>query len=206
MIPTSFCTRAGQGILRHLCLLIVLVLAGCDPASRTPSGPAPYPMAEEVGAVYAVLLDSMRHHAPGSRLRHRYVQAETVWEARRRSDDYLLRSVPEVTPELLATFHTANQQTADLRALVRRDGVEWLTRDSLDRVMRRMMEDRRLPAAADFSTTQFSAVGFSADGKQALVYVSYWCGGLCGDEHWALLERQPDGRWSIRRTLLTLVS
>jgi hypothetical protein len=171
-----------------------------------PSAPAPYPMAEEAGAVYAVLLDSMRHHAPGSPLRRRYVQAETVWDARHQSDDYLLRSVPEVGPELLAAFRTANEQPADLRALVRGRGVEWITRDSLDVVMRRMMKDRRLPTAAAFSTTKFSAAGFSADGRQALVYVSYWCGGLCGDEHWALLERQPDGRWSVRRTLLTVIS
>jgi hypothetical protein len=154
-----------------------------------------------------VLLDSMRRHAPGSPLRHRYVQAETtVREPRRASDDYLLRSLPEVTPELVAAFHAANQQPADLRAIVRRQGVEWITRDSLDTMMRRMMEDRRLPTAALFSTTRFSAVGFSADGRQALVYVTYWCGGLCADQHWVLLERRPDGRWSIRRTLLTVIS
>jgi hypothetical protein len=163
-------------------------------------------MAEEAGAVYAVLLDSMRHHAAGTPLKHRYVQAETDPETRRRSDDYLLRSVPEVTPELLAAFYTAGQQPADLRALVRRPGVEWITRDSLNTVMRRMLQDRSLPHAADFSTTRFSAVGFSADGRQALVYVSYWCGGLCADQHWVLLERRPDGRWSIRRTLLTVIS
>lgn len=204
---TTFChTLVGPGIPRLLPLLALLALAGCDPASRMPSGAAPHPMAQEAGAVYAVLLDSLRHHAPGAPLKHRYVQVETDSQTPRRSDDYLLRSVPEVTPELLARFHTAGQQSADLRAVVRGRGVEWITRDSLDTVMRRMLLDRSLPPAADFSTTRFSPVGFSADGRHALVYVTYWCGGLCADEHWVLLERRPDGRWSIRRSLLTVIS
>jgi hypothetical protein len=83
--------------------------------------------------------------------------------------------------------------------------VEWITRDSLAEVMRAVTTPR-LPRAADISTTRFSPVGISADGRQALVYVHYWCGGLCADQHWALLQRQPDGRWALRRTLLTIIS
>lgn len=187
---------------------LLLLAAGCAPAD-TPEGAPPVPgpavAADERGAIYAVLLDSMRHHAPGAPLRHRYVQVEAVPSATPGRDDYLLREVPEVTPELLAAFHAADRQPTDIRSLVRRPDVEWITRDSLDGVMRAATASR-LPRAANFSWTRFSPIGLSADGKRALVYVHYWCGGLCGDQHWALLERQPDGRWSLRRTLLTVIS
>jgi hypothetical protein len=122
--------------------------------------------------VYAVLLDSMGRHAAGTRLLHRYVQVETV-EAREtasRSGDFLLRTIPEATPELLEAFRAANEQVVDVRALVGNGAVEWITRDSLAGVMRRATE-HHLPHAADFSTTRFSAVGFSADGRTALAYV-----------------------------------
>src|SRR5829696_6244476 len=154
----------------------------------------------EAGAVYAVLLDCMELYPP--RIRHRYVQVETVEgkeTAPRRNED-LLRGVPEATPELLAAFRAANEQVVDVRALVARDDVDWITRDSLAGVTRRATGEH-LTDRAGFSTTRFSAVGFSADGRTALAYVSFWCGGLCGNEHWALLQRQPDGRWVMSRAL-----
>ncbi|HEU4886152.1 MAG TPA: hypothetical protein VFT45_28190 [Longimicrobium sp.] len=185
-------------------IVMVLSLAACgETRGMPPSANAPR---SEAGAVYSVLLDSMERHEPGTRLIHRYVQVETLEgkeTAPRRNED-LLRGVPEVTPELLAAFRAANEQVIDVRALAARDDVEWITRDSLDGVRRGRRENLTSPSA--FSTTRFSAVGFSADGRTALAYVSYWCGGLCGNEHWALLERQADGRWVMRRALVTVIS
>jgi hypothetical protein len=185
-------------------IAIVLSLAACgETRSAPPSANANEPRSE-AGAVYAVLLDSMEHYPPDAR--HRYVQVETLEgkETAPRRNDSLLHEIPEVTPELLAAFRAANEQVVDVRALVGRDGVEWISRDSLDSVRRGM--ERRLTSRAGFSTTRFSAVGFSADGRTALAYVSFWCGGLCGNEHWALLERQPDGRWVMSRAVVTLIS
>ena len=39
-----------------------------------------------------------------------------------------------------------------------------------------------------------SAVGFNADKTLALVYMGYWCGGLCGQGGWNLMEKQK-GQW-----------
>jgi hypothetical protein len=190
--------------MRVLILVMMLSLAACgETRSAPPSANANEPRSE-AGTVYAVLLDSMEQYPPGAR--HRYVQVETVEgkETAPRRSESLLAGVPEVTPELLAAFRAANEQVVDVRALAARDDVEWITRDSLDSVRR--VREKPLTSRGRFSTTRFSAVGFSPDGRTALAYVSFWCGGLCGNEHWTLLQRQPDGRWVVRRTLATLIS
>jgi hypothetical protein len=183
---------------------ICLSLAACGQTRGASSSAAAEPRSE-AAAVYAVLLDSMDRYPPGTR--HRYVQVETMEgkeTAPRRHED-LLRGVPEATPDLLAAFRAANEQVVDVRALVARDEVDWIPRDSLGEVTRRATREH-LTGRPGFSTTRFSAVGFSADGRTALAYVSFWCGGLCGNEHWALLQRQPEGRWVMRRALVTVIS
>ena len=83
--------------------------------------------------------------------------------------------------------------------------MEWISRDSMDAMNRRLIEnDGRI--AEPFASTRFTAVGFSGDGQTALLYVMYFCGLRCGEGYWALLTRQPDGRWVLRRTLQTVVS
>ncbi len=42
--------------------------------------------------------------------------------------------------------------------------------------------------------TSWSAVGFDADKRRALVYVGHGCGSLCGEGHYAFLEKQG-GAW-----------
>jgi hypothetical protein len=182
---------------------LLLALAACGTA-RQAAAPVPAAPArvDARAEIYTVLLESMSQNA---RRTPRYVLTEAVpspWSAR---DDYLVQQVPEVTPELVAAFRAANARQADIRALVGHADVEWITRDSLAEVMR-IATTPQLPKSADFSTTRFSPVGFSADGQMALVYVQYWCGGLCAHENWAVLRRQPDGRWMVLRTVITLVS
>lgn len=47
-----------------------------------------------------------------------------------------------------------------------------------------------------------SPVGYSDDGREALVYVAHGCGGLCGTGHLFLLAKQ-DGVWVVKnRTML----
>ena len=55
---------------------------------------------------------------------------------------------------------------------------------------------QRFPGSPGIVT--FSAVGFSADGRSALVMVDTGCGGLCGDTHYYLLQ-YLDGRWTVIR-------
>jgi hypothetical protein len=188
-------------MIRHLlCPAVLLVaIAGCGPERQTAAAAA------ERGEIYRVLLESVRHHAPGAQLKHRYVQVETVPSSETNRDDYLLREVPEVTPELLAAFRAAESRSVDVRALVGRGDVEWITRDSLAQVMRAATTPQ-LPRSTDFTATRLSPIGLSADGKMALVYVQEWCGGLCGAEYWAVLRRQPEGGWVLLRTLVSVVS
>lgn len=61
----------------------------------------------------------------------------------------------------------------------------------------------RYGAGASVAT---SAVGLSADGRQALLTVMYGCGGLCGAAYIVLLERDTRHRWHVRHVLLTSVS
>lgn len=175
---------------------LLVALAACardDQTGRASSTPA-----DERGAIYAVLLDSMRRHPPIRGLEHQYVQVETEPPSRwaREEKDPL----PGVPPGLLAAFQAAEEQPADVRALVNRADVEWMTRDSLAEFV------RPITFRANVAVTRFSPVGISADRRTALVYVSEWCGGLCGNKHWAVLERQPDGRWALKESLITAIS
>ena len=38
-------------------------------------------------------------------------------------------------------------------------------------------------------------VYFSKNGRLALTAVSTWCGGLCGQHQWKVLEKLPTGAW-----------
>jgi hypothetical protein len=53
---------------------------------------------------------------------------------------------------------------------------------------------KRYPGSQGIAT--LSRVGFSADGTQALFYVSNHCGGLCGGGSYVVMEKR-DGRWMI---------
>jgi hypothetical protein len=62
---------------------------------------------------------------------------------------------------------------------------------------------RRFPTASGWY--RVSAVGYSQDGSQALVYVERYCGGLCATDSFVLL-RQTGRTWRISRILVQGVS
>lgn len=51
-----------------------------------------------------------------------------------------------------------------------------------------------------------SRVGFTADGRTALVFVSHYCGGLCAAETYYVLALSGDNRWRVTRHYTTSVS
>ncbi|HEX9936825.1 MAG TPA: hypothetical protein VGB15_06870 [Longimicrobium sp.] len=53
---------------------------------------------------------------------------------------------------------------------------------------------------------KLSRVGFTGDGRTALVFVSYYCGGLCAEETYYVLELGSDGGWRVTRLYTTSVS
>ena len=53
---------------------------------------------------------------------------------------------------------------------------------------------KKYPDTGGFST--FSRVGFSKDGLQALVFVGWSCGGLCGEGNYYFLKKE-NGEWKV---------
>jgi hypothetical protein len=50
-----------------------------------------------------------------------------------------------------------------------------------------------------------SRIGFNSDRTQALLYIGFVCGGLCGEGHIFLLVKE-NGTWKIRHVAMTWVS
>lgn len=46
---------------------------------------------------------------------------------------------------------------------------------------------------------RLSRVGFTGDGKTALVFMNLYCGGLCGQETYYVLTLAGDNRWTLTR-------
>ena len=62
---------------------------------------------------------------------------------------------------------------------------------------------RRFPGSPGILT--FSRVGFSADGTQALFYLSNHCGDLCGTGLYVVMEKHG-GRWTIEKEIEMWIS
>jgi hypothetical protein len=63
--------------------------------------------------------------------------------------------------------------------------------------------NKRFPGASGITT--WSRVGFNSDGKQALFYESYRCGGLCGTGRYMVMEKK-NGTWVIGTEIVVWVS
>jgi hypothetical protein len=50
-----------------------------------------------------------------------------------------------------------------------------------------------------------SRVGFSGDGRQALVFVTNWCGVVCGEGNYFLLQKENDN-WKVVNKVMTWIS
>lgn len=59
------------------------------------------------------------------------------------------------------------------------------------------------PKAGNLYT--FSRVGFSKNGCLALVFVTNWCGSLCGEGNYYLLKKET-GQWKIVNKVMTWIS
>jgi hypothetical protein len=61
----------------------------------------------------------------------------------------------------------------------------------------------KYPKAKNLYT--FSSVGFSQDGGKALVFVTNWCGPLCGEGNYYLLKKE-NCNWQIANKIMTWIS
>ena len=60
------------------------------------------------------------------------------------------------------------------------------------------LEDFERRNALAPGTVAVSRIGFDASGSQALLYVSYSCGSLCGYDYFVLLEHRSDGWHAVK--------
>lgn len=158
--------------------------------------------AADSAAIYALLLDELEHAAP-IRQPVRFVEvmpapaAYVGWNTSPipPDHDWLLRELPGTRPVTLADFERRMKDYGSLRGLLPRARVWPVGRDPYG--ARHPVDWMPLHA--------FSHVGFDRDRTQALVYVSYTCGGLCGDGQYVLLERSARG-WRIARSVRSWIS
>jgi hypothetical protein len=61
--------------------------------------------------------------------------------------------------------------------------------------------DARFEGVTDLFTV--SDVYFSKNGRLALTALSSFCGGLCGQHQWKILEKLPTGEWQERPSWIT---
>ena len=54
--------------------------------------------------------------------------------------------------------------------------------------------------------THVSGIGIGRDGRQALLMLDHRCGSLCGTGHVVLLERDDQGKWRVKRAVMTWIS
>jgi len=124
------------------------------------------------------------------------------------SQDLILTSMEsrsDISREVIADYAAVNQVPRLLSAdmFATQLPVRLLSRAELNRLLESVEvgTDTRgfpepLPAAG---RVRFSRVGFSPDGRQAVLYVDFLCGGLCGSGQLMFLEKTDD-RWQVQWT------
>jgi hypothetical protein len=87
--------------------------------------------------------------------------------------------------------------------------VNLVSNEELDQFFKGDLEEgwkafhRRYPKAGSFDV--LSRVGFSKDHTQALIYYAYFCGSLCGEGRYFVLEK-IEGQWTVKSKWLTWIS
>lgn len=198
--------RAFRDLL-WLCLVATLV-----PASAFSQARAPEEATDAEYAVYSAVLDQLY---PGA-ARTAYLVADTTRGSFLFGVNDLdiilwsLREMPEVPPEMVHAYERANGRTAALEAerFHTRLPVETLGAEELSQLREESM-DRHSAGYADSVAARedltFSRVGFSVDGRSALLHVLMWCGGRCGQGRVLLLERSGGG-WLLKASRQTVIS
>lgn len=154
-------------------------------------------------AIYALLLDELEHAAP-IRQPIRFVEVtpapatyvEMNVSPLPRKFGWLVRDLPGAQPATVASFERRVRDHSSLRHLLPRART-WPVGRGAD-------GNPELPL--DWLPLHgFSHIGFNPARTQAIVYVSYVCGGMCGDGHYVLLNRS--GRvWRIATSLRAWIS
>ncbi|HEX8394748.1 MAG TPA: hypothetical protein VF665_20555 [Longimicrobium sp.] len=166
-------------------LLLPLCAGGCGRASRSESQ-------AEAAAIYESLL--REHCCSDSAI----VQAVTDSAALSNPANYraFVKDLQYFSPEIreaVADLHTRSESVYPLPDSVRVTGHDRrVPADSAELMVQTLVrDDRRLYKHNPI--VQLSAVGYSRDGKVAVVRIVVTCGKLCGDVTFRALRRHPGG-------------
>ena len=185
--------------MRRLLLLLALpALAAAAPA-RAQDAPT-----EREYAVWSALLDT-RNGVP-------YVTRIIIVDSTREGD-HGLSAGPwpvgggRVPDDVLQSFREANTKPWPLENRFRTGVPVQLLSQAGNRVVQKDPDDEegrsitRFPGAGGVVT--LSRVGFSGDGRTALVFHRVMCGRLCGEESYYLLALGADGTWGVAHKTVT---
>jgi hypothetical protein len=183
---------------RPLLLLVLPALVAAAPV-RAQDAPT-----EREYAVWSAVLDT-RNGPP-------YVTRIVIVDSTRQGDRGL-EAGPwpvgggRVPDDAMQSFRVANSRPWALENRFRTRVPVQLLSQAGNRVVSKDPDDEegrnitRFPGAGGVVT--LSRVGFSGDGRTALVFHRVMCGGLCGEESYYLLALGADGTWEVAHKHVT---
>jgi hypothetical protein len=219
-LVTSLLSIALLGCCRMPC-------TPCEPVTASavrvaPPAAMPLPVTDPADAVYDAFIRSFldgetaKDAHPGGRVTELVFARltahadEPALDGKFRGWDWLHDELKALRQETFDAFTRENAQQRDLNGRVRFGGqVEFLTEEQLDKQFEGGTDEgwtrfhRAHPGAAGILS--MSSVGISADGRQALLYVSFVAGGLDGWGRYFLYER-GDRSWTVVAHLEAWVS
>ena len=166
-------------------LAVGLTLSGCDWREELPA--VSESRAGDDAAVYAAVFDSLFGELANRSIG---LQAQTDYPPPAPDEIDALglheaRDGPQtLRPKTAADFMTRNREPASVPSIfpVQRAQLRVLAPDG--------------PASRD--TAIVSRIGYAPDRTQALVYVTFKCGALCGYGAYVPLDRLPSGAWAVQ--------
>lgn len=189
---------------------LLLLLAVVVPLQRAHAQAAP---TDREYAVWSAVIDGMLAEPGVTRI---VVADSTVQGDRRRAvgpfeqRSPVPRSTPPISADVLQSFARANAASWSLDRtrlharvplqLLSQAGRQHAPAEADDSAWM-AMHDGGFPGSP--GSASLSRVGFSDDGRTALVFVRLYCGGLCAWETYFLMSRSEDGRWIVSRRYTT---
>lgn len=199
----SMYLRRASGLLA-----VAWSATGCVRHSRPSATDGAVPERHASGcAAVAAAVDSLVPRGTSTRLA--LAESSAVLPARAYAE--LPSTIPGLDATTWATFEARSRARGPACSALPGGRPVVLVRDSVLRMLPRTDPEaywtafrRRFPEATGL--TSVSAVGESADGRQALLVVNHACGGLCGWGYVVLLGRASGDAWSVRYARMLWVS
>lgn len=192
----------------YVSLLLLVLFVGCcagqDFATSIGSEDSPRPEY----AVYAALLKEIAIDKETTQI---VIEENTeIKDLMGIDTKALLKELSPLRQEAISDFESKNKQpcrlTNEFNLKVK---VILISKREIEEISENRIRDgwevfhQKYPTAGAILT--LSRVGFNEDGTQALIYVAYACGGLCGQGQYILLTKREAG-WKVEKRLGTWIS